>query len=599
VQRDRAEEAESRDRGTDRLLARLGVLEDAEPLFGSQERIEWAGALMAMVLWAGCPLLEFCRQAYRSLGPAFYGLRTVLSTLVTMTLLRLHRPERLREQDPVKLGRVLGLDRSPEVKTLRRKVHRLCHREKAAELMARWAEHQVGQSSGGGRVVLIDGHVQVYHGREKIGQVYCNQARRVVKGRTENWVHLPGGTPLLSLNSAFNGSLSAALPEAMGRASALCGGEPITAVFDRGGWSTELFEAIVREGHHFLTYRKGNFERWGAEGFEARETVIGRRTCPRAPALRELELAVYEKCGLDPKGRTRYRNTGRKLPLREVRLWREDGGETSILTSRRDLDAVQIATLQLSRWGAQENGFKYLLAEYDLDSLWVYGGQELPPGVDHPDPEHRRVEKQLQGLQARRKELLARIWRQLPREPEGKPTGPALPERIARWAARAGGQKEVGALQELEAQIQEATERLERTPGRESARLGGYRQLKTEAKLLLNLIKMVAFDLESQLCELLAPAYANAEKEKRTLIAAALRTTGGLRLAPGELIVQLDPQASPNRTRAINAVLEQLNRRKARFPGSHRVIRFELTPCPEPPLGPKGSASAKRPLRPK
>ena len=420
-QRDQVEEAESPDRGMDRLLARLGMLEDAEPLFGSQARVEWAGVMMALALWAACPFGQLCQKAYGSLGAAFYGLGTVLRTLVVMALLRLHRPENLRDHDPVKLGRILGLDRAPEVKTLRGKVHRLCAREQAAELMAQWAQSQVEQSAQAPGVVFIDGHVQVYHGKEKIGQVYSNQARRVVKGRTENWVHLPGGTPLLSLCSPFNESLSGVLPEAMARAKELCGGETLTAIFDRGGWSTQMFEKILSRGDHFSTYRKGKYEPWGAEAFELRETQIGQRTYERAPCMRKLELPVYESHATDPKGRKRYRRSSRKLRLQEVRLWRGDGGETSIVSSRQDLDAVEIATLQLSRWGAQENSFKYLLAEFDLDSLWVYGTQELPEAVDHPDRTHSGLEKELAQLQARRKTLLARIWRQLPEEvSEGK-----------------------------------------------------------------------------------------------------------------------------------------------------------------------------------
>lgn len=49
---------------------------------------------------------------------------------------------------------------------------------------------------------------------------------------------------LLSLCSAFNESLSAVLPEAMERAKELCGGEALTTIFDRGGWSTRMFEKI-------------------------------------------------------------------------------------------------------------------------------------------------------------------------------------------------------------------------------------------------------------------------------------------------------------------------------------------------------------------
>ncbi|MCC6474712.1 MAG: hypothetical protein IT514_13310, partial [Burkholderiales bacterium] len=65
------------------------------------------------------------REVYGSIGPAFYGLRTTILALLLMALLRIKRPEALKERSPPSLGRVLGLDRAPEVKTLRRKLSRL------------------------------------------------------------------------------------------------------------------------------------------------------------------------------------------------------------------------------------------------------------------------------------------------------------------------------------------------------------------------------------------------------------------------------------------------------------------------------------------
>jgi hypothetical protein len=43
------------------------------------------------------------------------GLRTTLLTLLFMALLRIKRPEHLKERDPAAFGRLLGLDRAPEV----------------------------------------------------------------------------------------------------------------------------------------------------------------------------------------------------------------------------------------------------------------------------------------------------------------------------------------------------------------------------------------------------------------------------------------------------------------------------------------------------
>ena len=112
------------DRTEDRVLARLGLLEDAEPVFAPSQQRPWVGAFLGLALLGKDPLLSVGHQVYGAiLGPAFYGLRTVLVTLVVLALLRIKRPEQLRQYHAVELGRVLGLDRAPEVKTLRRKLH--------------------------------------------------------------------------------------------------------------------------------------------------------------------------------------------------------------------------------------------------------------------------------------------------------------------------------------------------------------------------------------------------------------------------------------------------------------------------------------------
>jgi hypothetical protein len=50
-----------------------------------------------------------------------------------MGLLRIKRPESLKEHDPASLGAIVGFDRAPEVKTVRRKLERLAVIGKAAQ----------------------------------------------------------------------------------------------------------------------------------------------------------------------------------------------------------------------------------------------------------------------------------------------------------------------------------------------------------------------------------------------------------------------------------------------------------------------------------
>jgi hypothetical protein len=78
-------------RWTDRLLARLGLLEDAAPLFGSAAAVPRAGLLLAVPVLVASGVFECAQQTYGSLGPAFYGLRTSLLTLLLMALWRIKR----------------------------------------------------------------------------------------------------------------------------------------------------------------------------------------------------------------------------------------------------------------------------------------------------------------------------------------------------------------------------------------------------------------------------------------------------------------------------------------------------------------------------
>ena len=110
------------DRSLDRQLAHLGLLDDAAPIFRDGSRVPGVGVLLALPALVESGLLRISRKLYGEIGPAFYGLRTSLLTLLFMALLRIQRPEHLKEQDPAALGRLLGLDRAPEVKTLRRKL---------------------------------------------------------------------------------------------------------------------------------------------------------------------------------------------------------------------------------------------------------------------------------------------------------------------------------------------------------------------------------------------------------------------------------------------------------------------------------------------
>jgi hypothetical protein len=102
------------DRSFDRQPAHLGLLDDAAPLFREGASVPGVGVLLALPCLVESGLFRISRKLYGEIGPAFYGLRTTLLTLLLMALLRIKRPEHLKERDPAAFGRLLGLLAFPE-----------------------------------------------------------------------------------------------------------------------------------------------------------------------------------------------------------------------------------------------------------------------------------------------------------------------------------------------------------------------------------------------------------------------------------------------------------------------------------------------------
>jgi hypothetical protein len=87
-------------RSMDRLLAALGQLDDARPLFAPAQNLPRAGVLLAIPALVASGLVPVAEKIYGSLHPSFYGLRTTLVAYVLLALLRIPLPEALKEYPP-------------------------------------------------------------------------------------------------------------------------------------------------------------------------------------------------------------------------------------------------------------------------------------------------------------------------------------------------------------------------------------------------------------------------------------------------------------------------------------------------------------------
>lgn len=542
------------DRTFDRQMAYLGLLDDAAPLFRDGCNVPGVGVLLALPCLVESGLFRMAHKLYGSIGPAFYGLRTTLLTLLLMALLRIKRPEHLKEHDPATLGRVLGLDRAPEVKTLRRKLTRLAAHHRAEELgaeLARWRVDQRGQLMG---FLYVDGHVRAYHGKRTVSKAYVARRHLAMPATTDYWVNDRSGDPLLVITGEVESALTKAFPRLLREVREVVSERRVTIVFDRGGWSPKLFRTIIEQNFDLLTYRKGKCRQISKARFVAREAKLDGRS---------VSYLLHDQAVRFLKG---------KLRLRQVTRLCDDGHQVQIVTSRWDLSDIEVAYRMFDRW-RQENFFKYMREEFLLDALVDYRIEPEDPTRTVPNPKRRALDKQIRAARADLAKLEREYGAAAADNPEqNRPTMRGFKIAYGKLGKQLRAARD--RVAKLIEQRRDVPKRIEVRDLSEKAVV----KLATERKHLTDLIKMVAYQAESDLLALLRPHYARAEQEGRTLLQELFAAAGDLHVTDTHLQITLAPLSSPHRTRAAEALCKILDQTETVFPGSRLRMRFAAHP---------------------
>ena len=89
---------------------------------------------------------------------------------------------------------------------------------------------------------------------------------------------------------------------------------------------------------------------------------------------------------------------------------------------------------------------------------------------------------------------------------------------------------------------------------------------------------MIAYQMESDLVELVRPYYKRVEEEGRTFIQTALQDTADIEPTDDQLRITLAPLSSPHRSRVLESLCEMLNKTDTLFPGTQLHIRYSVAP---------------------
>jgi len=539
-------------RTVDRALARLGVIEEAPAAFPAAEAVPGAGVLLALPALMHEGLLDIGQKVYGRLRNGYFGLRSVLLTFAFMALLRIRTPEQITGRAPGELGILLGLDRAPEVKTLRRKLAELGQRGRAHVFLKEISEHWMRLVPDELGVLYIDGHVRPYHGRtHRLPKLHVQQRGRPMPATKDFHVNDRRADPLFFVTAPTTEGLIEILEtELFPEIRRAVGSERrVTVVFDREGWSPKGFKRWQDEGFDVLTYRKGKQTRWQHRFFEDVEgKVDGRRV-----AYRLAERRVTLSNG---------------LRVREIRRLTDTGHQTAIITTNEELSTLEAAQRMFRRW-RQENFFRYMEQEFDLNHLCTNDVDPADGGRMVKSPERAKLEKERATVRARRVRLIDKRVDLTPGEK-------------ARVGKKHMTEDEMDAeICRHEKQIKRLTAKIEALPKR--VRLdtvmapGEIVQLERERKVLTDVIKLTAYRAESALTRLLDPLLARCDDEGRKFLKAAFQATADILPDPVEryLTVRMHGLESPRETTALAGLCARLNEAEVLYPGTDLRLRFE------------------------
>lgn len=495
----------------------------------------------------------------------------VLMTLAFMFLCRYKNIEQLQGAAPGEFGRLIGLDRIPEARTLRCKADLLAgdgEAEKWSAQLARFWFEKYPQTTG---FLYVDGHVKVYGGKAGLPRRYVSRQRLCLGGISFYWVNDAVGQPFFVVEKQIDrGMLEALRTEIVPRLLKDVPGQPdekelaadpllhrFIIVFDREGYSPAFFRQMWDE-HRIacMTYRKNKTEDWPEAEFETVET--------RLPQGEPLEMELAERETIIGAGED-------AVAVKEVRRHTESGRQTSIVTTARSLDARTVAPRMFARWG-QENFFAYAMHHFGIDQLNAYGLEAFPDPEKVVNPEWRRLDRQRRTEQGK----LAAACLKLRQMDAQKGADPQHKSHEKWQVKKADRLEEIACTEE---DIRATKEKLKQTPQHitwgELPEKEQFKQLPKSRRTLLNTIGMISYRSETALAGVLRHS-THSLSASRSLLQGLFVTPADLRpdIERKELNIRLHGAGKPRWNRQLRALLDLLNETETVFPGTELTMKF-------------------------
>jgi len=555
-------------RTAERVAAAMGALVSAPIQFEAARDVPKGGVLLALPALLAAGLLRHSEALY-SLPDGFYGIASIFLLLALMALARIKSVEQLRYVAPGEWGNLLGLDRIPEVRTLRQKLEILCQQTGRA---MRWNTELAKEWIAGQResemVFYVDGHVRVYSGGlTPLPRHYVARERLCLRATTDYWINAMDGQPFVFVNKEVDPGLLATLRHDL--VPWLDTNAPLsdewrqrmkddprqhrfTLVFDREAYSPEFFAEMRQQRIAILTYHKYPGEDWPVEEFAAVHV--------RLASGEEVTMKLAERGSV----------LSNRLWVREVRKLSEGGHQTSILSTNYQADYTRLAVSMFARW-SQENFYKYMRQHYSLDRLAEYGTEPVPDPIQAVNPAWRRIDAQIRAQAEKRRRQLA-LFAALDL------SGLAETE-VAAYQQRKGQLQE--AIENFDREIQQLKGQRKKTPRhilvKDLPESDRFSRLLTERKHFIDTVKLIAYRAETSMAALLRDKLSRSD-DARALLRQIYDTEVDLipDLETKTLTVRLHHLTQAAHDDAVRHLCDQLNATATTFPDTDLKLTYQV-----------------------
>lgn len=556
-------------RTLERVAAAMGQLERAPIIFPVAHDIPQGGLMLALPALLATGLLRNSLEMY-ALPRGYYGLSSILLLLAMMALARIKSIEQLRYVAPGEWGNLLGLDRIPEVRTLREKLQILCAEKGRAE---RWnselARSWMGLQAEAEPMFYVDGHVRVYHGSlAQLPRHYVARQKLYLRAAVDYWINALDGQPFFYINQEIDHGLVQALRDDMVpwlEAHAPISAEHqqrmdhdpftprFTIVFDREGYSPDLFEELQPRRIAVLSYHRYPGEDWREEEFQTQAVTLANGET--------IQMNLAERGTRLPKG----------LWIREVRKRTVTGEQVSLVSTHWRLETAALAAALFARW-AQENFFRYMRQHYALDRLVEFGSGEISDTEVTVNPAwqklNREVRQQHQALKKARAQLAAASL-----------TEPVSDAAVSRFALAQGQHQET--IEAQQRQLEELQKQRKATPHhipvKDLPEPERFNRLLPERKHFIDTIKMISYRAETSMVAVLREKMARTD-DARALLRQIYDTECDLipDLSARTLTVQLHHLTQAAHDQILHHLCDQLNETETIFPDTELRLFFKV-----------------------